>query len=353
MNGKKLLYVVSALIISILAIVIGNKLSSKAPSEDEKRFFPELTENTISSILINDNDDSIRLKRKGDIWVVIPGKNEKESGNETIEPVTSKLSSDSQAVSDIASIKEYPADSASIRTVLEKIVNMKKDELISTNPEKQSIFEVDSSSGILVEAWDNSGKSYGQFRIGKSGPNWSSNYVRLIGSNSVYMVSGSIKHSFFTDLKRWRDKSIVKFEKTGTKGISIAKKGEAPLILEKSDTVWNMAAPHQNLAKKEKVEEIVNTLSNLKASDFESDTISDTEAGLEDPQYLIVVSLNSGSRKIKIGNKNDSNKYRVKAEGNETVFLVNESLVKKFDIDPEELKAEEVSDSTKTGNSDS
>jgi hypothetical protein len=350
MNGKKLLYVVSALIISILAIVIGNKLSNKAPSEDEKRFFPDLTENTISSILIIDNNDSIRIKRKGDIWVAMPGKNGKENGNETIQPA-SELSSDSPAVSDI-SIKEYPADSASIRTVLEKIVSMKKDELISTNPEKQSIFEVDSSSGILVETWDNSGKSYGQFRIGKSGPNWSSNYVRLIGSNSVYMVNGSIKHSFFTDLKRWRDKSIVKFEKTGTKGISIAKKGEAPVILEKSDTVWNMAAPHQNLAKKEKVEEIVNTLSNLKASDFESDTISDTEAGLEDPQYLIVVSLNSGSRKIKVGNKNDSNKYRVKAEGNETVFLVNESLVKKFDIDPEELKAEEVSDSTKTENSD-
>ncbi|NLW31158.1 MAG: DUF4340 domain-containing protein [Fibrobacter sp.] len=348
MNGKKLLYIVCALIISILAIVIGNKLSNKAPSESEKRFFPELTENTISSVQIVDNNDSIRLKRKGDIWFVMQGKDVKSS-DETLEPVISKESSDSVAGSDIgSSIKEYPADSASVRTLLEKIVNMKKDELISTNPEKQTIFEVDSSSGILVEVQDNSRKSHGQFRIGKSGPNWNSNYVRLIGSNSVYMVSGSIKHSFFTDLKRWRDKSIIKFEKSGAKGISIAKKDAAPVILEKSDTIWNMAAPEQHPAKKEKVEEIINSLFNLKATDFENDTISDTDAGFNNPEYVVVVSLNSGSKKVIVGNKTDSNKYRVKTEDKKTVFLVNESVINKFDVDLQDLKAEKIEDSDTT-----
>jgi len=162
------------------------------------------------------------------------------------------------------------------------------------------------------------------------------------------MVSGSIKHSFFTDLKRWRDKSIIKFEKSGAKGISIAKKDAAPVILEKSDTIWNMAAPEQHPAKKEKVEEIINSLFNLKATDFENDTISDTDAGFNNPEYVVVVSLNSGSKKVIVGNKTDSNKYRVKTEDKKTVFLVNESVINKFDVDLQDLKAEKIEDSDTT-----
>lgn len=332
MNGKKLTVTLVALIISVAAIIIGNKLSSKAPSENEKRFFPGLTESTVSSVLVVDNSDTISLKLKGDVWFVAKGKSDAGSAAAIIANTADTVSS--------SEIKEYLADSASVRTIIEKIVNMKKDELISTNPEKQKIFEVDSSSGILVDVHDKSGNSQGQFRIGKSGPSWSSNYVRLIGSNSVYMVGGSIKHSFFTDLKRWRNKSIVKFEKSGVSGISVAKKDAAPVILEKSDTLWNMAAPEQHLAKKEKVEEIINSLFDLRATDFENDTISDKDAGIEDPSYVVVVSLGSSSKKIIVGNKTESGQYRVKTENNRTIFLVGESVIKHFDINIQDFKAE-------------
>jgi len=227
MKGKKLLYTVSILILAILAIVVSEKLNKKAPTETSLKFFPTCTEKNISEITIKDSKDSVKVRRKGDVWVV--------SRFATGSVAQSPLNTGSEQTTD-ANLVEFPADSASVATVLEKIVNMKKGELISENPAKQSIFEVDSSKGILVDVLDESGKSKGSFRIGKNGADWSSSYVRMVGSNAVYMVGGRVRYSFFTDLKRWRDKSIIKFDRSAAKRITLIKKGGSSLTVAKADT---------------------------------------------------------------------------------------------------------------------
>ena len=345
MNGRKLLYLVGILFVAVFVIVLNEGLNNKSPSDESLKFFPGISEKDISAVVIKDAMDSVKIRKKGDIWVVSPLSSDPKSD---IAPVGAD-----PAAAAVKVKSEYPADSASVAAVLEKLVSMKKGELISTNPAKQSIFEVDSSKGILVELMDLSGTSKGSFRIGKNGPDWSSNYVRMIGSNSVYMVSGSIRSSFFTDNKRWRDKYIIKFDKSTAKRITLVKKDGSSVAVAKADTgnSWNIVEPVSNPAKTDQVDEILNTLSRFVAADFEETGLSDSALGFTSPELAAVVTFGNGStKKILVGIKNQAGKYPVRAEGKETVFLVDESEFNKINKDTNALKAEVIkADSTKTG----
>lgn len=318
MKGNKLFLAVVILVVAILTIGISENLSKKAPSEAEKKFFPNVSESSISAILIKDSKDSVKIRKKGDIWVVEAYNNDNVSGGLSINT--------DSPVPDV-NTKTYQADSASITTLLEKLVKMEKGELISDNQSKQSIFEVDSANGTLVEVLDATGKTSASFRIGKNGADWSSNYIRMTGSNSVYMVGGSIRYAFFTDQKRWRDKSIMNFDKSTAKRISLVRKDGTALAIAKADTgnAWDIVEPSTKAAKSEQVDEILNTMSRLKAADFEESASSDSALGFTNPELVVVVGFpNDATRKVTIGSKSSDGKYRVRAEGKEHTFLINE-----------------------------
>lgn len=339
MKGNKLFYAVVTLVLAILAIGISENIKKKSPSEGEKKFFPNLTESAISAITIKDSKDSVKIRRKGDIWLVEAYNTDSPSANLAIVADSGKPVQE----------KTYQADSASIVSAVEKLVKMEKGVLVSDNQAKQSIFEVDSSKGILVEVFDGTAKSAGSFRIGKNGADWTSNYVRMTGSNSVYMVSGSIRYSFFSDQKRWRDKTIMSFDKSTAKRISLVKKQGTSLSLAKADTGsgWNISEPVKTAAKVDQVDEILNTVANFKAADYDESEQNDSAMGFTNPELVVVIGFpDDASKQITFGSKNSDGKYRVRAEGKNHIFLINDYEFDKLNKDLEKLKNEESKEKT-------
>jgi len=82
-----------------------------------------------------------------------------------------------------------------------------------------------------VEIKNDKGASIGALYIGKNGANWDQNFVREKGSNDVYLAGGSVRTAFFGDRKRWKDKTIVKFDKAFVKKLQIAKKDSGTVEL--------------------------------------------------------------------------------------------------------------------------
>lgn len=311
MNTKKLLILVSIAVIAILAIVFNEKLSSKKPSEKSLKFFDD----KIGSFVIKDSTGSVTIRKKGDVWVV---SNDKSSS------------------------KEYPTDSASVAVALEKISGMKRSVLISENRDKQSLFEVDSSKGLFLEVFDLSAKSKGAMFIGKSGPDWNSNYVRLTSSDQVYTVEGGIRYSFFTELNRWRDKVMMSFDKESAKTITMVTKNGSAINLTKADSGkgWNLIAPVQSTAKADEVDGILSTLSRLNATDFQDSLISDTALGFTKPELTISVGFANGSKKLSIGAKRSDGNYYAMIEGKETVYIVGQYDFSNLNKDLNTLKEE-------------
>ena len=337
MKTKKLIILGIILVVVVGIIFLSENIGSRKSSGKTKEFFPGFSANGCSAFLIADKNGSIKIKKQSDIWVIESKGEEKESASILEETVVKDPSSTSEF--------EYPADSASAAAVFEKLSAMKKDELISQNPEKQEVFEVDSIKGTLVEVWDSKNNSLGKFRIGKSGPDWSSNFVRMVGSNDVYSVSGSIKYAFFSEEKRWRDKTVLKFDPSLTNKITLAKKDSAVIHLEKTaDTTgikWNITSPEKIPADSATVAKMITGLSKLLTSNFEENLQADDSiTGFNSPYLVITVALDTGEKKkITLGNLREADNQRwVKADGKEAIFLLFKSLFDNLDKSFEELK---------------
>ncbi len=364
MKTKNLVILGIILIAIIAIIVLSEKLGSGKSSSKSKLYFPGFSRANISAFRISDSKNNIKIERKGDRWIIastmvdevrdrIAGK--EQEGTSIIEKAE-EMEKEAEVEKEPASnpLDNFPADSASIETVLEKLSIMKKDELISQNPEKQSLFEVDSTKGTRVEVWDSKNKLIGSFLIGKSGPDWSSHYVRTLGTDDVYSVSGSIKYSFFTDENRWRDKTVMKFDKSLAKKITITKKDtstaeSSSIVLEKSlDSIgvatWNITAPEKYEADSATVAKMVNDLSNLKTSKFEENyDLEDSDMGFDAPDLVVMVDLDNGDQKgFVVGKKQpDKSEKWVRANDNDVIFLMYESKFNNCTKSPDELKKKE------------
>jgi hypothetical protein len=309
MNGKKILLFVIALII-IAIIIVSNQLSNKKPSEETLKMFGK----PVSSVVIKDASGVVTLRKKGDVWMVSSGAN-----------VTNSVTADQPVGAATVSMAEFSTDSASITVALEKIESITKSTLSSDNPEKQTLFEVDSAKGTFVETFDQSGKSLGAVYIGKNGPDWNSNYVRAKNSNNVYLVPGGVKYSFFTDITRWRDKSILNFDQATVKAISLVNKtGDTVTMTQDSAASWNISVPLQAPAKSDVVNSMLSTLSRLNTAEFYNEIPADSVSGFGDPELTVTVNLPGGIKTVVFGKKDANNRYFTRTNGKETTFLVND-----------------------------
>lgn len=365
MKTKNLLTWVGVFVVVVVVVIVAGMLRNRRPSDEAQKFFPKLSESDIAKVMVATKSDTAVVHRKGDIWVV--GEAEAAAAEAAVGGLASLADStaaDTARATDAepvpAALREYPADSAAVTSMLEKITTMKKDILASTKADKQSMYEVDSAGGTYVKMWNAKGEPAGAFYIGKnSSAGWSSHYVRMDGSNKVYSVRGSIKYAFKSNNKDWRDKSVTKFPKTSAKRITLAKKGGTTIVIEKNTDstgtpYWAMTTPVEHKAKQDKVDEIINTLSDMKCTGWETDTdLSEDSLGFVEPELTVSVMLDGGAeRTVRIGNKKGSeSKFWVRTPSREGVtFLVSSYSIDKLDIGIDELKApEETVESTAEG----
>ena len=270
--------------------------------------FPEFTIDTAALIDIKNQEDKIILIRIDEDW-----KLEDEQG--------------------------FPVDPELIKKTLDSIAELKKaNNVFSNNPEKQSIYEVDPNNGIEIKVSDQNQKILAHFFVGKTGPDFMSTYLRQADSNEVLLCEGyHLRSSFTRKLKNWYDLTITKLSQDQIEKIEI-NQGDKKLTLKKDQETWQLIDPNQSPAKKDLVDDMVNTIARLRANNLlKADTLEEYE--LTPPQKQIIVSLSDGSQKIiNIGKKNEENQYYVKAEKDVVYLIAQYNINKLINKTFEELK---------------
>jgi hypothetical protein len=318
MTIKKLSIFIAILVIIVAIIAISENLSNGKAAAKTTAFFPEFSEATCSALLISDKSGSVKLTQKSaGSWIVSAQTANAANPLAIPSPVTEAS-------------PEYKADSASITVALEKIQKMSRDVLVSTNAAKKGLFEVDSANGIRVEVINKEKGSLGTFYIGKSSSDAGSDYVRMVGSDEVYSVMGSIRYSFFTDTKRWRSKAMFAVNPKNIQKLTIMQKDSATIVLEKSkDTtgqpIWTLSAPKQAKASNSAVEAICTAFAGLQTADWESDgALADTAMGFTKPTLVVTAQMeNSETKTLVIGReKATSSQAWGKTDEQATIYLV-------------------------------
>ena len=355
MNSKKLISLAVVLVAAVALIVIVKAVSNREPSEESLRFFPGISEKTIGAVILNDAQDRVKIQHTGDVWVMVPNKaiaavsatpGKKASGLD--KAMGSDTGSAAGKPPAGLAASEFPADSGVVAQLLENIVKIKKDIMVSENPAKQADFEVNAQRGNRIEVFDITGKSLGAVLLGKASESYNSNYFRPENSNAVYRVQESNRWAFATDHKRWTDKSLMKFDKAAVRQFTIARKGDPAIVLEKSsDTAargWRMLKPVAADVKNidsNKVNELLGMLSNLNAQDIEDSAYTDAETGLTDPSITSSVALISGTtRSLALGSMKPgtASRYWARVPEKQFIYFVGDHEYKMLDKKPGDFK---------------
>jgi hypothetical protein len=163
----------------------------------------------------------------------------------------------------LASPIRYRADQNVVTAAVGKGKSIEVKNVVSSNPEKQHVFQVDSSA-TLVQMYA-AGNVVAAFRVGKPSTSYTETYVRKEGSNDVFLADGMFTYVFSHSPKDWRDKSIYKTDPDIIRSVTF-KYGDTTLSLALNDSLWRLNG--DSVQQQANVRGLINSLANLQADDF-------------------------------------------------------------------------------------
>ena len=238
----------------------------------------------------------------------------------------------------VESMDNYPADQKAVEELLDTVAEMKTIQRASSNPEKQAVFQVDSS-GVEAKLTNASGNLLAHLFAGKTTPEIFNSYVRAADSDDVYIVKGYLKSTFDKGYRSWRDRTIFAFFKDDVTHLMIQSEEEEIELQIDAAGEWQMLKPLVSTAEKAEVETITDLMSSLETDDF-AEPKALSEYGLDAPKASITATLKDGStRTLLIGTEESGSRY-VKRLDKAQIFELNQTHVDKLIRKSADLKSE-------------
>lgn len=258
-------------------------------------------------------------------------------------------SSSGWRVGEKGKLEQYPADESKVNALLDKVMIMRKDQLISENKANHSSLGVVEGKGIEVTLWDQEKEVTHKFYIGNKSKNWRMSNVRVDGNNEVFLVSGSIRFAFKTKLENWRDKAIFSRDIDSIAQIQILDMISLEKVEDFVGSYW--VAKYQGdekRANENNVQRYLSSLGSLTCSDWADNSIPESEWKEEKAPYIMITFKDGSSETITVGKQDPSgrNRFYMKNSGREDLYFVVGSGVQvpfvSFEyltFDPEAAKA--------------
>lgn len=263
--------------------------------------------------------------------------NDEGEGWEIIEPIRS------------------PADSYSVKSILQRLGELKFIDIASEQSKAYEDLMVDETQGIKVKVFYEEDNKVADLIIGKSTGGFT--MVRLANDNRVYRTKGTINYLFSKPLRQWRDRKILSFDSNKVAKIEISNKN-GHFVFERDvskspPTDWKIVEANPKLADFDpsKLNTIVTSLSSLNAFDF-LDPPYTANPGLSQqdnpPKISVMVKKNGGEENytLLIGNQqsisdsNEKGNYYVKLEGQNQIYIISKYLGERFTPTPDKLQKE-------------
>ncbi len=303
---KKIIIFLSVFMTLLLVVFSSEDIYNNSNISGHQRQWKSIDANLVYKISLSSRDQKMTFSRESGVWMMI-------------EPVTSKV------------------DGAKVSALINGISSIKLDSLISSNNKKIPLFQVDES-GIEIAVFDNNDEKLESFIIGKPAPGYFLTYLRRSGSDNVYLAKGVKRRFFDNDLKLWRDKRILSFDKSAAKIITIQSKKTAIVFHKEGMTNWLMEEPEKSGADTTTINSILNLLSNFNTDEFE-DRKGLKETSLDDPEMEIIIGSKNGELGRVLMGKSEQNHSYIKVPQKKQIFLVQNSRLDNLKKNIQDYKA--------------
>jgi hypothetical protein len=213
-------------------------------------------------------------------------------------------------------------------------------ELVSSNKEKKSEFET-NESGTAVKIYEGDNLK-ADFIVGKFGSDFASSYISRPGVDSTYRVKGGLSGAI--NQSEWRDNVIFSSDKEKinkirfqypTREFTVEKSSFAKATEDKDD-VWNGTIPYKFGVSKDKMDKILNIMSNLTAAEIPEQNFAGT--GLEKNIIIIQATGEGVDNTLMVGDSNGKDLYYAKKGLSDNIYLITKNQRDELNKKIQELK---------------
>jgi hypothetical protein len=294
---KRLLWpiLILFLLAAILIIVQNQRDKSKAPERTTN--FLDLNANKVDRLNIERLGTKVELKMVDGLWNVM-----------------------------IDSVPK-PADNAMVAELVEMAAKIEVGGVESSNPGKQSIYQVDTIMGTRVTLFAGERELAGMI-IGKNAQGYNYSYVRKPDSDDVYRAKGLMAYQFNKPPQNWRNRTIANIDTASLNTIEFNYRDEK-FSLERADTIWYVIGDKisgSQTALADSVELLKRLLVNFKTDDFYQN-IDSAFVQSDNPMLEMVLKHFNGDieRLLIYGASENENRYYLRTEDSSEVFVLYES----------------------------
>ena len=267
---------VLAALIAVAYLVMQRQGESSVP-ESSGKMLVDFDSASVDRIEIRSPNGAAVIERQGGVWMV-------------------------------SSPVHYRADDATVASTLSSGRRMELKGLVSSNPQKRSLFQVDST-GTMVRIFEH-GAEKTAFWIGKPSPSYTETYVRREGSDDVYIASGMFASSFARRANEWRDKTIFRTEQDAITAVTL-RFGDTTVALTRQDSVWKIG---DDVARAEAVKSFTGALANFQADDFVDSTVLAMPA--------LTLQIEVGGTQLRFYKLKEGDRYYVQSSATPQMFDV-------------------------------
>ncbi len=211
------------------------------------------------------------------------------------------------------------ADPIAVAQLLNGLTKFKVGSHISSNPDRQRLFQVDSA-GTFLSLTDRSGKVVSMI-VGKMGPSFSEIYFRLPDSKDVFLGNGIDSWAINKNLKDWRNRYIIRTPSEEMNEISIAT-GSKTFIFRREGGAWKLG---DKIVETTEMNPLLNALSNMRADDF-----IDSTANLRFKPITLNIKAGNNISLNLYPTSADSAHYIVQSSASNQLYLINKWTVQQI-----------------------
>lgn len=197
-------------------------------------------------------------------------------------------------------------------------------EIVSNNKERKKEFGVDSN-GVNVKIYEIGEKKI-DFIVGKSGSDFVSSYISTPEIDATYSLKENLRRFF--DREEWRDLTIFSNDKEKIDKIRFQYPNRE-FTIEKKDGSWQGTIPEKFSVSIDKIDKILNIMSDLAAVSIPEQTFKDT--GLEKHLIIVQATGESTNNTLMVGSANKEGLYFAKKGDSDNIYLINKEQKDELD----------------------
>lgn len=242
----------------------------------------------------------------------------------------------------ITSPLQVKADQYEVNRLAEDFSVLKIERVVEENPRNLASYQIPSQE---ITLWSKEKPQPIVLQIGMVNPLDQTLYAKRKDEKRVVLIPSHLKTIIDKSLFDFREKEIFEFDKEDIGKIAVQGKDFSWLAVKRRNEEWFFETPVKSLIKKGKIDDLLYTLSNLRAKKFISEQKTAEEIkkhGLSEPDFKITLTLPLENKEFSFLLNKQNDTFYVTTTLSPKIITADDFILTDLNKRPEELREKNI-----------